>query len=70
MTEELIVELFIFCIFWFSSVPDNIIDFIFNILELDSKAFIKFVIPIVTILRSDDFNKLFEIFFDILIVSE
>ena len=70
MTEKLLSELFVFRIFSLSSVLNDVINFIFDILELDSKTFIEFITSGITILRSDDFNELLEIFFDILIIGE
>ena len=70
MSEELFSKLFVFRIFTISSVLNDVINFIFDILELNSKTLIEFVISVVTILSPDDFNKLLEILFDILVISK
>ena len=59
MWEEFLGKLFVSGIFGFAGVPDDVIDFLFDVLELDSEAFVELVVPFVCVVGSDDFNELF-----------
>ena len=63
-------ELSVFGVFRLLGIPNNVIDFLFDVLELDSKPFIELGVPFVLVIGSDDFDELFEIFFDVLVVNE
>ena len=70
MRQEIIGKLFVSGVFGVPGISNDIVDFMFDVLEFDSKAFIEFFVSIVGILGSDDFNELFEIVFNILVICE
>ncbi len=68
--NEVFGELSVFGVFGLLGIADNVIDFLFDVLELDSEAFIELGISFVFVIGSDDFDELFEIFFDVLVINE
>ena len=70
MLNEVFGELSVSGVFGLLGVPDDVVDFLFDVLELDSEAFVELGVASVFIVGPDDFDELFEVIFNVGIIDE
>ncbi len=69
MCEEFLGELFISGVFGLPSIPDDVVYFLFDVLELDPKTLVEFIVSFISVIGPDDFNEFLQILFNVLIIS-